>query len=88
MKKSLDKLRARVDKLDSKIVDLLNSRAATCTLIGEEKRKVNAPLHDPKREEKVLRKISRLSKGSLSRDAIKRIYRQVIAECLDLQKTR
>ncbi|MBA4388283.1 MAG: hypothetical protein C0404_09905 [Verrucomicrobia bacterium] len=88
MTKKLDRLRARIDALDVKIVDLLNRRASFCVDIGREKRKADAPIHDPSRESKVLRRLARISKGPLGGRAIKAVYRQLISECLELQKCR
>ena len=85
---SIQSLRKRIDDLDSRIVKLLNERAATAIRIGERKRKTDAPIFVPNREEKVLRHVAAVAKkhAVLSPDAIRNIYAEVISACRSAEK--
>lgn len=79
----ITKLRARIDDLDRRIVKLINERAQVAMRIGQTKRKNDTPVFAPDREEKVLRKVSKLTEehGVLSPAAIRHVYSEVISAC-------
>lgn len=85
---SIQSLRKRIDDLDSRIVKLLNERAAAAIRIGEWKRQADAPIFVPNREEKVLRHVAAVAKqhAVLSPDAIRNIYAEVISACRSAEK--
>ena len=82
---SLDELRLKIDLIDDKLVRLLNKRAESAYMIGRKKAYAGIPVHDPKREKKVLQRVGKMNKGPLSAKAINGIYRKVISACLEVQ---
>ncbi len=50
----IDQLRAEIDALDAKILDLLNRRAQVALRVGAEKHKTGAPIFRPEREAQVI----------------------------------
>ncbi len=82
----MEKLRSQIEKIDQKIVELLNRRAKVSQRIGELKKKKSLPIFDPARESKLLSKIKSFSKGPLNPDSLSAIYREIISACLSLQK--
>jgi len=82
----LEELRKEIDRIDQELVRLLNERARCAVNIGEEKKKGQAPVHDPAREDEVLERIRSLNSGPLDGSAIDGIYRAIIAECARIQK--
>ncbi|MFZ5533848.1 MAG: prephenate dehydratase [Pseudomonadota bacterium] len=81
-------VRARIDALDLKLRALLNERARLAQEVGHIK---NAAGHDgsfyrPAREAQVLRAVLAGNPGPLGEEALLRIYREIIAACLALEK--
>lgn len=79
-------LRQEIDKLDSKIVDLLNERAKIVLKIGEIKKQSRAQVYVPNREREVYSRITSQNKGPLTNDCLMAIYRELMAGSLVLEK--
>ncbi len=80
---AIERLRHGIDEIDGRIVRLLNERARLAGRIGEAKRRNDAPVFAPDREEKVLRRVATLTRkhGVISPEAMKGIYAEVISAC-------
>jgi chorismate mutase/prephenate dehydratase len=83
---SLNKLRKKIDLIDSKLINLLNLRAEVTRKIGKIKISTGRSIYTPEREMQVLNKISKLNKGPLRRGALEAIYREVMSASLALEK--
>jgi len=82
----LTHLRKKIDALDTKIVSLLNERAAITLSIGHEKIKNGKPIYAPDRENDVLKRLRALNKGPIQNEAIEAIYREIMSASLSLEK--
>jgi len=82
----LQKLRQKIDALDQSIIDLLNIRAKITVDIGKIKIASGKSIYSPERENQVLKKLARCSKGPLSRQALEAIYREIMSAGLALEK--
>jgi len=82
----LTHLRKKIDALDTKIVGLLNERAAITLSIGKEKIKNGKPIYAPDRENDVLRRLRALNKGPIQNEAVEAIYREIMSAALALEK--
>ncbi|MDD5270389.1 MAG: prephenate dehydratase [Candidatus Omnitrophica bacterium] len=82
----LEKLRRKIDLLDRKIIQLLNSRAQLSNRIGRLKAKANKSAYSPDRERIVYEKIAAQNEGPLSRESLQAIYREIMSGCLALEK--
>ncbi len=82
----LDKAREKIDRIDAEIVRLLDERARVGREIGDIKRRLGLPFHNPGRELAVLRRLRGMSDGSMPGEAIDSVYRAVMAATLALQK--
>jgi chorismate mutase/prephenate dehydratase len=82
----INQLRKKIDALDTKIVGLLNDRAAISMEIGKEKIKHKKSIYSPDREREVLQKVKGLSKGPVSSAALQAIYREIMSCSLALEK--
>jgi len=82
----LTNLRKKIDALDTKIIELLNDRAAITLSIGHEKIKNKKPIYAPDREQEVLKRIKQLNGGPIKNEAVEAIYREIMSASLNLEK--
>ncbi len=83
----LQQLRQKIDGLDSKIVKLLNERAAITLAVGQEKLKNGQSIYAPEREQQVLARIKNLNRGPMTTDSLEAVYREVMSGALALEKS-
>lgn len=82
----LKALRTRIDRLDARIIDLLNERAAIVADIGKHKRAKGIPIYVPNRDVEVIDRALGLSKGPLPAKTIEAIYRELMSGSFALEK--
>ena len=82
--KELQNLRDRINKLDNRMLDLLDQRADIVVEIGKFKDKTKGVV-DKNREQMVLDRLTSLSKGKYSKDSIIRIWRELFEASYRLQ---
>lgn len=82
----LQQLRTEIDKIDRKLVILLNQRAQLALQIGEQKKKLRLVTEDKQREQKVLRMIINQNDGPLSDAQLVNIFQAIIAICKNIQQ--
>ncbi len=82
----LKKLRQQIDKLDEKILALLNQRAEIVKKLSEIKKEKNINIFQEARHKEILHKLSKKNRGSLKEEHIENIYREIFSVCLDIQK--
>jgi chorismate mutase / prephenate dehydratase len=83
---SLADLRRSIDRLDEKIVDLLNERARVVAEIGRLKQRTNRPAYAPDRERQVFERLKRRNRGPLTNDTLQAIYRELMSGSLALER--
>lgn len=88
VKEAIQKLREEIDKIDEKILKLLNERAKLALKIAEIKRKESSPFYDVVREKKIIENLLRLNKGPLPNEAVKIIFREIISATLSLEESQ
>jgi chorismate mutase/prephenate dehydratase len=77
--KSTSKLRKKIDRLDAKLIALLNERATTVVEIGKLKRGQNIPIYAPHREAEVLERVLPPTQGPLPDRTIEGVYREMMS---------
>jgi chorismate mutase-like protein len=82
----LEKLRGRIDELDTELLALLNERAKCVMKIGEIKQKENTEVLVPQREIDLLERLSSLNQGPMTADMVLHIFQQIIDTLKELQK--
>ncbi len=83
---SLEKLRKQIDKLDAKLVELLNERVNVAVEIGKTKKEQGGEVYVPSREKEVFDRISQLNQGGALPDKSARaIYREIMSAALALE---
>ncbi|MGC8595784.1 MAG: chorismate mutase [Candidatus Kryptoniota bacterium] len=76
----LKSLRKKIDRIDRKIVKLLNMRAKFAHRIGEIKGQLQMEIYLPQREEEVLRNVSQENSGPMTDESIISIFKKIIEE--------
>lgn len=77
--------RNRIDELESMIIELLNKRASYAVEIGKIKKAKGLPVLDSAREQEILARVSAKTKGPLSPDAVREIFKTVMQETRKLE---
>jgi chorismate mutase / prephenate dehydratase len=86
---NLSDIRARIDALDSQLLELLNQRADLVHEVGEVKKRDKVSIYAPEREEKLLRSLTKLNEkinGRLPSTAVRAIYREIMSASYALEK--
>jgi len=84
-KLELKKLRFNIDKVDAKIVHLLNQRASTVLKVKVYKNEGSLQFYAPHREMEVYRKVSNLNHGPFPTEALKAVFREIMSGSLALE---
>ena len=84
MNKNLYTLREKINQLDDKILDILDQRSLIVTKIGKLKDHTKG-IVDESREQIILDRLLKLSKGKYSKDSIVRIWRELFEASSKLQ---
>jgi len=85
--RNLATLRARIDRINRSLVDLLSERAEIAQAIGRLKQADGAPIHQPARERAVLEQVIARNPGPLSNAHLERIFIEIISACMALEQT-
>jgi len=76
----IESWRAEIDRIDKKLLRLLNRRAALALEAGEWKRSAGLPIRDLSRERHVLARARQANTGPLDEQAVDRIFRRIVCE--------
>lgn len=82
----LDALRVGIDRLDRRIIKLLNDRSKLVVKVGKYKQARGIPIYAPHREAEVLAKVLDLNKGPLPGRTIEGIYRELMSGSFALEQ--
>lgn len=80
---SLKRLRSQIDRIDQRIVALLNQRARVVLDVG--KLKQNKDPYVPSREKKILARLARKNRGPFPTHALQSVYQEVFSASRSLQ---
>ena len=75
MDKKILELRAQLDNIDKNILQLLEERMDIIHQVGCMKYKLNIPIEDIDREEKIINKLKNLSKNNLTENQLKNLFK-------------
>jgi chorismate mutase/prephenate dehydratase len=80
-------IRERIDELDVRIQTLINERAAAAQEVARIKVDAgpDAVFYRPEREAQVLRSVKARNQGPLGAEAMARLFREIMSECLALE---
>lgn len=86
--RSLDDIRAEIDRIDAELVRLVNERGRLARAAGEAKRSRDgdrAPLYRPEREAQLLERVARMNPGPIGDAQVRRILVEVVSACRALE---
>jgi chorismate mutase/prephenate dehydratase len=78
--------RDEIDRIDGKLLELLNRRAVCALEIGHIKKRNNEPVSVPDRERAVLARLIQLNPGPLPGQSIEEVFQAVIAQMKKLEE--
>jgi chorismate mutase/prephenate dehydratase len=84
---SLASLRAEIDRLDNRLVALLNERAEVASRIGQFKEQEGLTVWSPAREDEVVARALAASQGPLPEQTLRLIFRELMSGSRALQRT-
>ena len=79
---NLDELRAKIDEIDNKLLDLYNERLEYVLKVGELKNSTKSPIYRPEREKEIIERLKKINKqkgGKLSDRAIEALFLEMFA---------
>lgn len=83
---SLSEFREKINKIDTKVVKLLNERAELSLSIGQEKLKAKKGIYSPDREKEVIKRVKALNQGPMRNESVEAVYREIMSSSLSLEK--
>lgn len=83
---SLEELRKKIDRIDNRLVELLNERAGVVVDIGKLKNKTGRQVYAPDREKKVFEKIKRANNGPLPDKCLVAVWRELMSGSFVLER--
>lgn len=83
---SLAAVRAEIDRVDDKLLALLNERARLAVRVGEIKAHTGGPVYRADREKSIHSRLTAANTGPLDAESVRAIYREIIAACLSLER--
>jgi chorismate mutase-like protein len=81
-------LREQIDRIDDRLLELLNERARAALEIGRLKRAHAEPIHVPEREKAVLERVVGANRGPLPRGAVEALFRAIIVQIRALEESQ
>lgn len=83
---NLQKLRQQIDKIDLRLLALLNARTKLAEKVGKLKRASGQAVFAPEREEILLRRLAAGNPGPLPNESLRSIYREILSASRSRQK--
>ena len=80
--------RKQIDKLDRKLVEMLNRRARAAQEIGRLKRHTEMPIYEPSREKIILQNIRKANRGPFPQADMQDVFQRIIAVMRHLQREK
>ena len=82
---NLEEIRNEIDKIDDKILTLLNKRYECVKEVGKWKQSRSHEIYVPEREKKLLSRLESLNTGPLKTKVLRAIYREIMSGALALE---
>jgi chorismate mutase/prephenate dehydratase len=87
-KHDLNCLRDQIDRIDSKILSLINQRLEIGKKVGIIKKETGCQILDRTREQKVIEKLSKMNKGPADKELLRYFFNVIITATREIQKPK
>ncbi len=77
----LEQLRAKIDRIDEKILALLNQRAKEAAKISKVKKGKKLTTYSPERESSLFRHLKKINKGPFKAEDVENVFREILSVC-------
>jgi len=84
---TLEQLRAAIDSVDSRILDLLRERAGLVEEVGRLKEQSGESYYAPEREEALLQRLVEANRSRLPESSLRAIYREILSSMRALEQS-
>lgn len=84
---TLEQLRAAIDGVDDRILDLLRERAELVEQVGQLKDKSGESYYAPEREEALLQRLVAANKSRLPESSLRAVYREILSSMRALEQS-
>lgn len=84
--KALTQMRRQIDRMDKRLIELLNKRAELVVQVGRYKVGSGSPIYAPHRERDVLERVLGANQGPLSDRAVEAVYRELMSGSFALER--
>ncbi len=81
----LKKKRKELDRINQKLLTLLNQRLRITLEIGKVKKELGKKIHDPEREREILDRLNRKNRGPLKEEDLRKIFMTIMKVCRQSQ---
>ena len=88
MENKVKELRDKIDEIDLKILDLIQSRAIHASKIGEIKKEspdFDGVFYKPEREKEIIDRLTQRNEGPLKINNLRNIFKEIISACLSIE---
>jgi chorismate mutase/prephenate dehydratase len=88
MENKVKELRDKIDEIDLKILDLIQSRANHASKIGEIKKEspdFDGTFYKPEREKEIIDRLTQRNEGPLKINNLRNIFKEIISACLSIE---
>src|SRR5437867_966329 len=85
MTEKIQQYRKEIDKLDEKILDLLNKRTGFVIKIGKVKKENRLEAYTPGREQEIYSRLEKHHKGPFPIEGVKAVFREIFSASLSLE---
>ena len=82
----LEPLRAAIDEVDRKLLELMTERVRLVLAVGDVKRARDMAVYDPDRERRVLERLASLAEAPLDGATVRRVFERLIDEMRGLEQ--
>ena len=83
---TIEDWRDEIDKIDERLVKLLNERSKCAIELGRIKRELGLPIYSPSRESEVIEHVTGVNGGPLEPAAMRRLFERIIDESRRLER--
>ena len=88
MENKVKDLRDKIDEIDLKILDLIQSRAIHASKIGEIKKEspdFDGGFYKPEREKEIIDRLTKKNSEPLRINNVRNIFKEIISACLSIE---